>query len=1613
MAAAPSPARPTVERADRSHPLPLSSGQQQMWLLHQLAPTSRAYLMTWTLRLTGPLDTEALRRAWERLVTRHEILRTRYQQIDDEPHQIVDPPGPFALRVVDLAEEPTEDLVEDPVEDLTDGPAASAAASAAAYPAADREERARQIAEWERRRPFDLTRHQPVRVTLIALGPDVHLMVVNIHHIAADEDSYQVIVAELAALYGEESAGTPAGLDEPPVQYADFAARERARTTDAALRTHLTYWRDTLKDVRDLPLPLDRPRPARADRRGGLVELTVAPATAAGVRALASAGRATPFMVLLAAYHVMLARLTGSDDVAVGLPVSTRTPDLDGLLGYTVNTVVVRTRHTAGQNFTDVVARIREGVLDAFDHRFVPFKRVVDEVNPARGLDGNPLFQAAFDMEAAGEDGGFRLPGLTVERTGSGVAPDAKFDLNMHVAATDDGRFVVRLEYAAAVLDEATVQGWAAAWEPLLDALVRDPLAPLPAPGGSSARPGVQPAAEPAAVAPGPGTTGPTPGGARSTAALTETLHRIWAEVLELDAVGPQDNFFDVGGDSLRAVALSGRLRAEGLEVSATDIFAYQSIEELAEWCAEQTAGTGPDQPVPLAPFAQLSPADRAALPSGTVDAYPLTATQLGMLIELRARPDVNTYQDTTSYLVRDEESLDHAALQQAAQLVVDRHEVLRTGFDLNRYSVPLQLVHRTARIDVGVTDHGVLGPGGWRPALEEYAAGERRNPMDTAAAPLIRVHGHRAEDAKEWWITITECHPILEGFSFHTMLMEILTGYYELRAGRTPAEPEPVPFRYADHVAAEAAARESEEHRAYWRGVVEGRTGTAVPTAWQGDRALARERYQHMLDFRDLEDDLRRLASETGTSMKAVLLAAHMKVMSAVAATEDFYTGLVCDTRPEVLGADRVLGMYLNTLPFAMPTGARTWGGLVKAVYDGLTGLWPHRVFPMQVIQQEFGPGGRLLDVFFNYLDFRQVDKSLIDEDATYNDNDNEFALHVFTISGILKLNTTSHRLSRAAAVRLTALYRAVLERMALGPEGDARADCLPARERESLRVLDLRVPEWPAPDQFAPDQLAPDQLAPDRTTDPADGLTKGLTKGLVKDRTDNRPETVTEAFARVLAAHPDDPALRHGDRVTDYRQLDARAEEIARGLRDRGAGPGSLVAVAPERGPDTVAAVLAVWRLGACFGLAPDASGGPDLPALPVLPVLAQPAVITGDTACVLPGTPGAPGAAVTHHALARALHRVRTELDARGAGSGRGSSWLCAAPPVTSAGLVEVLAALTSGACAVLTTAPLPESVPEMRDHIEGGRVTHLWTTPLVAERVLDPAPQPVTVLLGGDVHAGPAPAAGLRSRARVIDVLGADGLVGPVAFDGRPAHGLALRIADDRLRRLPVGVVGELCVDDPDAPGSRPHRTGRLARLGRSGRLEPLGPVGSPHRTGELLGLHPSVRDCRVLVRQDPAQSAPRLLGYVRTATEEFTPDEVRRALAERRLPRHLIPDALVVVDEWPLTASGTVDEDRLPEPTATPTADGTDELPWDDGFEGLLRDVLTAASFEGELEPDVPLADAGLNSMATVGLMVAVEQLYDIVFPDDFQVVDMFRTPRMLWEAINDLRADGI
>ncbi len=331
---------------------------------------------------------------------------------------------------------------------------------------------------------------------------------------------------------------------------------------------------------------------------------------------------------------------------------------------------------------------------------------------------------------------------------------------------------------------------------------------------------------------------------------------------------------------------------------------------------------------------------------------------------------------------------------------------------------MPLQLVHRAATITLHSHDHGVLGAG----RLAARADRARRRRAASADGPGLRAAdpgaAHTAADAADWWITITECHPILEGWSFHTMLMEILDGYGEMRDGRVPAETEPADFRYADYVAAEAQARRSDEHRDYWRKVIEG--GSAPRCRRRGRRPgpSPRDRYQHMVDYRDLEADLRRLATRSRTSMKAVMLAAHLKVMSMICGDR----GLLhrAGLRRAARGRRRRPGArHVPQHGAVRDAGGRAAPGVSWscAVYDGLTELWPHRVFPLQVIQSELGSGGRLLDVFFNYLDFRQVDSRLLDEEQVLNDNDNEFALHVFSISGVVRLNTTNHRLNRAAA--------------------------------------------------------------------------------------------------------------------------------------------------------------------------------------------------------------------------------------------------------------------------------------------------------------------------------------------------------------------------------------------------------------------------------------------------------------------------------------------------------------------------------------------------------------------------------------------------------------------
>lgn len=367
----------------RSDTHPLSYTQQQVWFLDQLRPGAAVdQLLSATLRLRGPLDVTALGSALSQVAARHEVLRTRYDTAGDSAVQIVGPAVPVELTTVDLGE----------------------------LPAADRERQLCEIRIDELRNPIDLRKQAPWRAGLVRLGPDENVLLITVHHIAFDGLSWSLLAAELTELYRAELRHEPHALPALARQYHEVAAGG-----DGYDPAHLEYWRQRLAGLEPLDLPTDGVRPAEWDPAGDSVELTVPAEVADRLRELGRAARATPFMVHMAAFQLLLSRLGGRSDVAVGLSVSTRAGAAQApLIGMFVNTVVLRTDVDAAAGFATLLEQARHGSLTALRNVDVPFDKVVAAVAPARDTSRNPLFQAAFTFHTRRRQA-FTLDGLDVE----------------------------------------------------------------------------------------------------------------------------------------------------------------------------------------------------------------------------------------------------------------------------------------------------------------------------------------------------------------------------------------------------------------------------------------------------------------------------------------------------------------------------------------------------------------------------------------------------------------------------------------------------------------------------------------------------------------------------------------------------------------------------------------------------------------------------------------------------------------------------------------------------------------------------------------------------------------------------------------------------------------------------------------------------------------------------------------------------------------------------------------------------------------------------------------------------------------------------------------------
>ena len=424
---------------------PLSFAQQRLWFLDQLEPGSAYYNIPVRVRLRGPLRVEALERSFDQIVARHETLRTRFVQLDDQPLQFVDPPLPVPIPLTDLSH----------------------------IVSAEQRAHVLRIATAEAELSFDLAQGNLMRVRLLKLDEEDHVLLMTLHHIISDWWSMGVLSQELSEFYSACCDGRSPRMPKLSWQYRDFAEWQRQWLQGEVLESELNTWRKQLAGAPVLQLPTDKPRPALQSYRGDVYRFVVDKPTTDAVKALSWREGATPFMTLLAAFQTLLYRHSAQQDISVGTVIAGRTrAEVENLIGFFVNTLVLRTDLSGNPAFRDLLMRVREVTLNAYEHQEIPFERLVNALDPVRDLGRAPYIQSMFILQTAPLPP-LEMSGLTMEAERSDTGA-ADFDLILEVVEAA-GVWHGSLEYNTDIFEEQTIRTFAERFNRLLRAVVADP----------------------------------------------------------------------------------------------------------------------------------------------------------------------------------------------------------------------------------------------------------------------------------------------------------------------------------------------------------------------------------------------------------------------------------------------------------------------------------------------------------------------------------------------------------------------------------------------------------------------------------------------------------------------------------------------------------------------------------------------------------------------------------------------------------------------------------------------------------------------------------------------------------------------------------------------------------------------------------------------------------------------------------------------------------------------------------------------------------------------------------------------------------------------------------
>nr|WP_167336256.1 non-ribosomal peptide synthetase [Xanthomonas sacchari] len=626
------------------------------------------------------------------------------------------------------------------------------------------------------------------------------------------------------------------------------------------------------------------------------------------------------------------------------------------------------------------------------------------------------------------------------------------------------------------------------------------------------------------------------------------TLVEVWAHALQLPAesIGIDDNFFELGGDSIRSITVVAEGKRRGLTFTVADLFRHPSIDALA-----LAIGTGVPTPRDPQGAPDHAAVDLSQWPKGVEDAWEATLLQRGMLFHGEYGGARGVYHDVFSYRI-ELSRWDESAMRTALDVVAQRHPALRSGFDLRRDGSVLQCVHASARIALECHDLRALTPDAQRAMVLAFLAEQRARPWDIGRAPLLACFVHLRGDT-QIQLTISFHHAILDGWSVALMQAELFAEYAR-GLGLNPPLPSPPVVSPKTGAWLERCALHAGRHAEFWSDYLAEAEPTVlsdVPGPWPPSDV----RNPTVAVPAAVATRVSALAKELGVPLRAVLLAAHLRVVGMFAGTETPMTGVVCNTRPETDGGERSLGLFLNTLPLRIQAAAGSWKERIRAVFAEEVRLAEHRRYPYFRIVSEHGPRARL-DAVFNYVHFH-AHQSIVE-----------------AADGLLKIGADDVDTVESTGFGLTTTFSGAGEHLALA--FDADRDRFGHEQVMRMAAAYLRVLQAIADDPESPWQAA-GMLSPSER--------QLLTKEWNATEHASAQEVMHAGFERQVLARGDAVAVLCGDERWSYRELNRRANRIAHGLLALGVRGGERVGILLERGPWMLAAVLGVVKAGAAY--------------------------------------------------------------------------------------------------------------------------------------------------------------------------------------------------------------------------------------------------------------------------------------------------------------------------------------------------------------------------------------------------------------------------------------------